>query len=57
MLLGNMNLKGEKRVRRIREGRERGRKGTEMEKKEYVQIFKSQIHELWVSGVVRDKWG
>lgn len=57
MLLYNMKLKGKKEgVGKEEEGKEEGRKGTEMEKKEYVQLFKSQVHELGVSRVVRDKW-
>lgn len=57
MLLYNMKLKGKKEgVGKEEEGKEEGRKGTEMEKKEYVWLFKSQVHELWVSRVVRDKW-
>ena len=52
-----MKLKGKKEgVGKEEEGKEEGRKGTEMEKQEYVQLFKSQVHELGVSGVVRDKW-
>lgn len=57
MLLYNMKLKGKKEgVGKEEEGKEEGRKETEMEKKEYMWLFKSQVHELWLSGVVRDKW-
>lgn len=56
MLLYNMKLKEKKRVvGKEEEGKEEGRKGTEMEKKEYVWLFKSQVHEP-DERVVRDKW-